>query len=498
MLSRLAAVALAVSLAACGGGGATPPIGTRSAPPVLTNMQRISTDPFTNASSQHQTEVEPSMLAVGATVVAAFQAGRFFQAGSSDIGFATSRDAGATWTAGFLPGITSVSQAGNPFASVSDPAVAFDAKHNVWLIASLPILASGAGAGVLVSRSTDALNWSAPVGIDPSDGASDKDWIVCDDGALSPFFGRCYLEWDEGGTTGAILMSTSSDGGATWSAPVGPAGNPAGIGGQQVVQPNGTVIVPIDDFNEATVLAFRSTDGGAHWSDAVVVSPIAARFEPGNLRSGPLPSAAIDASGRVYVVWQDCSFRAACASNDLVLSTSNDGLGWTPPARVPIDATTSGIDHFIPGIAIDPATSGGSARVALSYYFYPSISCGGQSQAPCLLFAGFIGSHDGGSTWGAPVQLAGPMQLIWLPQTFLGRMVGDYIASTFAAGQPLGIFAVANPSPAGASFDEAMYVPRPGTLTVRLSGERRSSATDQRIPSARAALPQRPRPHRLP
>ncbi|MDQ6780161.1 MAG: glycoside hydrolase [Candidatus Eremiobacteraeota bacterium] len=498
MLRRLLSLALALSLAACGGSGATPPVGAPSVPPIVTNMQRISTDPFTNGSSQHQTEVEPSMLAMGSTVVAAFQAGRFFQAGASDIGFATSRDAGATWTAGFLPGITTAAQAGNPFASVSDPAVAFDAKHNVWLIASLPILPSGAGGGVLVSRSTDAINWSSPIGIDPSDAASDKDWVVCDNSTLSPFFGRCYLEWDEGGTNGAILMSTSGDGGATWSAPISPSGNPAGIGGQQVVQPNGAVIVPIDDFNEATVLAFRSSDGGAHWSNAVVVSPITARFEPGGLRSGPLPSAAIDGSGRVYVVWEDCSFRPACATNDLVLSTSNDGIGWTPPARVPIDATTSGVDHFIPGIAVDPATSGGSARIALSYYFYTTGSCGGAAQPPCQLYAGFIGSHDGGSTWGAPVQLAGPMQLSWLPQTFLGRMVGDYIASTFAAGQPLGIFAVANANPSGATFDEAIYVPRAGTLTVRLSGERRSAASDQRIPGARAALPQRPRPHRLP
>ncbi|MGM3941131.1 hypothetical protein NA610_23040, partial [Salmonella sp. NW387] len=87
--------------------------------------------------------------------VTAFQAGRYYSGGgSSNIGWATSTDGGSTWAGGFLSGITAV--AGGSYARVSDPSVAYDAAHNVWLIASLPISGSTCcGAAVLVSRSAD-------------------------------------------------------------------------------------------------------------------------------------------------------------------------------------------------------------------------------------------------------------------------------------------------------------------------------------------------------
>src|SRR5947207_15392131 len=95
---------------------------------------RLSTDPYTNTSSQHATEVEPDTFARGSTVVSAFQVGRFFDGGGSDIGFARSADGGATWTHGFLSGLTETSgspgSTGAGFERVSDARVAFDARHN--------------------------------------------------------------------------------------------------------------------------------------------------------------------------------------------------------------------------------------------------------------------------------------------------------------------------------------------------------------------------------
>ena len=70
-------------------------------------LTRVSTDPYTNATSQHATEVEPDTFADHGTVVATFQVGRFFNGGATDIGFVRSGDGGATWDApGFLPGMT--------------------------------------------------------------------------------------------------------------------------------------------------------------------------------------------------------------------------------------------------------------------------------------------------------------------------------------------------------------------------------------------------------
>ena len=59
-------------------------------------LSRVSSDPFTNPTSPHATEVEPDTFAVGRTVVATFQVGRFVNGGSTDIGFARSGNGGAT------------------------------------------------------------------------------------------------------------------------------------------------------------------------------------------------------------------------------------------------------------------------------------------------------------------------------------------------------------------------------------------------------------------
>src|SRR6266852_6145995 len=79
---------------------------------------QVSTDPFTNAGSQHMTEVEPQIFANGSTIVAVFQQGRIFGGGSSDIGFATSLDGGVTWQQGSLPGLT-IWVGGTRYQSVS-------------------------------------------------------------------------------------------------------------------------------------------------------------------------------------------------------------------------------------------------------------------------------------------------------------------------------------------------------------------------------------------
>ena len=65
-------------------------------------LTQISSDPYTNITSNHKTQVEPDTFAFGKTIVATFQSGRFFDGGASNIGFATSTNAGETWTHGFL------------------------------------------------------------------------------------------------------------------------------------------------------------------------------------------------------------------------------------------------------------------------------------------------------------------------------------------------------------------------------------------------------------
>jgi hypothetical protein len=156
----------------------------------------------------------------------------------------------------------------------------------------------------------------------------------------------------------------------------------------------------------------------------------------------------------VYVAWEDCRFRVKCSSNDIVFSDSADGVHWSAPARIPIDPASSGADHFIPGLAVDPTTSGSTAHLALTYYFYPDATCPGG----CRLEAGYISSPDGGGHWGPATVLIGPMSLDDVADTSQGRMVGDYISTSFSGATATTLLAIGSPHTAS-TFDEAMYAP---------------------------------------
>jgi hypothetical protein len=222
------------------------------------------------------------------------------------------------------------------------------------------------------------------------------------------------------------------------------------------------------------------------------VASISSHGVAGNLRTSPLPSAEVAGDGKVYVVWQDCRFRSGCTSNDIVMSTSTDGVAWTPVARIPIDATNSGVDHFIPGIAVDRSTSGSSGRLALGYYYYPVVAC---AQGTCQLTVGFVSSTDGGTTWTQPRKVAGPIDLSWIASTNQGVMVGDYMSTSFAGGpMAFPIFAVAK-AKTGTTFDERVYSARfdvtvpQGTAPVRVRRDRVRYRKHTRPPDELADLP---------
>ena len=430
--------------------------------PTNTNIGKLSlqlsSDPYTNSNSQHQTELEPSSFSFGSTIVTAFQAGRFVDAASSNIGWATSLDNGATWRNGFLPGTTLVVD--GPFTRVSDPSVAYDAARNIWIISSVAVFGNGstlASPTIIVNISTNGgLTWSKPIRV--VNGGStyyDKDWIVCDNTSTSMFYGHCYIEWDDDDKGGLILMSASTDGGLSWGIAQTTLDKAHGLGGQPLVQPDGTVIVPISGYATSRMLSFTSTNGGLSWNSTIQVAKITGSV---------LPSAGIDAAGKVYLVWVDCQFEKGCSGkggedliqynvsqgeDDLVMSTSDDGIHWSPVQLIPIDPLGSGIDHIVPGLGVDKHTSGKNTHLALTYYYHTT-NC----VTNCQYYTGFVSSTDAGTHWTHAIQLAGPMSLSWLSQ---GRnKVGDYISTSFCHGLAFPIFSIAS-APEGGYLKEAIY-----------------------------------------
>ena len=391
--------------------------------------RQISRDPYTNPDSQHETEVEPDSFAFGRTVVAVFQVGRIADGGAHNIGFATSRDSGRTWRRGFLHGL-------GPRAT--DPVVAYDRRHRVWLAVSLVF---GAGSSSLaVSRSFDGLRWSDPVAAVATSGplGQDKEWIACDNWPRSPFYGHCYLSYSDVIGEQAVVQ-VSASGGVSWSAPVSAPGFPGrdsirgayAPGVQPLVLPNGRVVIAYYDQGRISVL--RSDDGGASWTTQLEIANANYRPHRG-LRAAPLPTSAIGLDGRAYVAWADCSFRPGCAANEIVYTSSADGLTWTPVLRIP----TGGGDAELPGLDSDPSRRG---RLALTYYVLRGSA----------LDVRFVSSRNAGRSWSRPQLLnSRRVPIAWIARTSQGSMVGDYISTSFAAGRAVLVFVLATrPQPSG-------------------------------------------------
>lgn len=406
--------------------------------------RQLSRDPFDALGAQRETQVEPDSMAWGSTVVVAFQSSRFVLGGAAGIGWATSLDGGRTWRSGHLPELSVYTPTPGRFEHVSDPAVAYDAVHGVWLIASLGLADR---SELVVSRSPNGVAWDAPVVAAASPLEDyDKEWVACDNWLSSPFRGSCYLayldlenEW--------IAVRRSTDGGLTWSEPIVTAADrtTGGLvnGAFPVVRPDGSLVVVYTvfgflDLSAGRIGAVRSTDGGVSFGPPVEVARVLELSLLG-MRAPALVSADVDAAGRIRVAWADCRVQPGCAGNGIVLASSVDGERWLPPVQV---AAGPG-ELFVPGLAV---TRDGS-RAAVVFH----------SQRADGIHVWLAESRDGGTTWGKPVRLsAEPMPLDWIASTSIGRMLADYVSVSYVGARPVAVFALAS-EPAGAPYRQAIF-----------------------------------------
>ncbi len=418
---------------------------------------QLSRDTLPLDRAQHETQVEPDSLAVGRTIVVALQSGRFEDGGASAVNWATSTDAGGTWRTGFLPGLSTSATPGGRFDRVSDPVVAYDANRRLWLIATLGL--DDGGVALLVSRSADALRWDPPIvaAVGPAE-SLDKEWLTCDNGAASPFRGRCYLAYLDA-RSGRIAVQRSDDAGATWSSAVEPE-PVSGLGSivngaYPIVRPDGSLVVAFTAFNAFgtlgvdDIVAMASGDGGITFGDPVIVAQaIAGEFF--GIRAPLLVSGDVDASGTVYLAWSDCRFRPECSGSDIVVARSQVPGTWERPRRVP-PGPTGDVDHFIPGLAVQPGAEG----LAVVYHSF-------RQQAGCVLElcpgidVWLARSPDGGRTWSRRRLNAESMPLAWIANTGTGRMLADYVSTSWAGGRPVPVFALAT-EPSAGLFRQAIF-----------------------------------------
>jgi hypothetical protein len=412
----------------------------------------VSEDPYINPGTYHRTQVEPVSMSFGSTIVSVFQSGRATNWGASNFGWSVSSDAAKTWTDAFLPGTTIHADPPGPWQRVTDPAVAYDAKRHVWLIIGVGTRSCSfslkcTGSQVFVSRSTDgARTFEEPVIPRRARRRQfhDVPWVTCDNFPDSPYYGNCYSVWNDDAHGQLLNAYTSSDGGVTWrKATITPRQHcdfhpiPAAL-------PEGEVVMPLLGCPTETDRTLVSTDGGAMYvSRKSDLTNFNERGAGGNLRAGTMRRLDVDADGTIYAVWTDCYFRfkreGECTHNDILFSTSDDGRHWTDALRIPIDPVTSSADHFLGTIAVDPATSGASAHLAVLYYFEPD-EC--HDPSTCQVYVGLASSLDGGSTWEFR-ELAGPFKNTWFPLTDSGYMIGEYVGISFVEGKAIPVFPVA-------------------------------------------------------
>jgi hypothetical protein len=408
--------------------------------------RRIANDPLGNLPvAQHRTHVESHSLANGSTIVSVFQNGRFVDGGASAIGFSTSANGGRNWRSGLLPGVTRYSPSPGESPRASDPVVAYDAVHGVWLANSL--IVGDVFSGLFVNRSPDGITWSQPVTAARTAGgnlAYDKNWIACDNGVASPFRGNCYIAYTAVIARRMALL-VSRDGGLTWSPPVTVEAsfNGNSVGAIPLVQPNGTLTVVYIGGND--MVASQSTDGGASFASPKVISAFVAD-DLRAVRAPPLPAATVDAAGRLYAVWMDCRGRASCVGNDLALSSSADGTTWSVPTRLP----RTSLDSFVPGIAAHPTIAG---RLAVVTYLRQQ-PC---TTVTCRFGVALMRSTNGGATWTTPQRLdAELMEPSWLADSNLGAFLGDYVGISYTATSIVPTFPFAT-RPSGGRLNEAMF-----------------------------------------
>jgi hypothetical protein len=293
------------------------------------SLKRVSIDSIVDGIGLHQSETQPSLATApgSKTLVSAFEVGRVFDGGSSAVGWSTTVNGGKSWKHGLLPDTV---QAGGPSSGSifplwrgADPAAAYDARHGKWLVESRGLASTGGVLGIVVNSSTTGTSWSAPV-VAHVAGAGDtpgKGSIGCDNSPASAGYGKCYIAYPNTSSSPANLLQviSSSDGGATWSAPSAPSDASVGTAPLVVVQPPapgaspgttcGRVVVPF--VNGTTINATFSSDCGATYSArSVVTSTQAATHTVGQgLRSPQTPSVTMDSAGALYLVWMTRSFR---------------------------------------------------------------------------------------------------------------------------------------------------------------------------------------------
>ncbi len=336
---------------------------------------------------------------------------------------------GASFTSSTLSG----TWGGATFGITFDPAIDVDAAGTFYYAFGGAPLSGNYPNSIAVSRSTDGVHWTAPVAVtfNRRKYFDDKYYLAVDRSA-GPYAGRIYVSWDRNVSNNQVLyVSYSSNGGATWSAPVkvndGTSSFERVIGAYPAVdQATGVVYDSWHDYAKDVIFVDRSTTGGASWGTDVAAATTHTGFGVdigcvGGRKQGPAHAVKVGPSGTLHLVYADSI--SGRGFDVLYVRSTDGGRTWSAPVRLNDDATAA--DQFHPTLSVAPNGAGGD-RVSVTFYDRRD------DPANCQAHVYATTSADGGLSWSPNSRLT------TTPSDFDGNAngPGDYSSSapSFGAG----------------------------------------------------------------
>jgi len=335
-----------------------------------------------------------------------------FRCANSNLsGASVSTDDGTTFTR--LTNADGCSPFGSAGTNYGDPVILYNRPTGYWYAIWLDAACGGQGIGYYRSTTPwDVNSWTH--GCIHSGSNDDRESGWTDMNPSSPFYGRMYVSYNDFAIGGGALYCSYSDNGIAWT-PV--QLYPTFIRNVQVTGDLVTGDVYIAAMNEGgggfdprSNLMFRSTDGGATWTNTYTGS---AFFGPGRtfygyfayMYSSPSPAywrhmgwgqpAAFNHV--VHYVYTQCGQNVACNTatdhGDVYYIRSTDsGVTFGTPIKLNTDTGTAA--QWEPNLSVSPS----GTVFAVWYDERTGGSCTAGVNTPCYqMFA--RKSNDNGVTW---------------------------------------------------------------------------------------------------
>ncbi|HLP28582.1 MAG TPA: exo-alpha-sialidase [Candidatus Didemnitutus sp.] len=327
-----------------------------------------------------------------------------------------STDAGATWEN------LTLGTARIGWTSSNDPSVCFDHNGKGYLVYG-GFKREGnvqfGENGIFISSTTDGgKTWGMKhtaviihTGQQTADSSfEDKYYIHADTASSSPNRGHLYIPWKRvvnRDSSTQIVISKSTDQGATWSAPVNvsdrfPRTSEDTTFGQSFplarTGPDGSVHLVWNSGTEDALRYARSMDGGTTWTAPRIIhtyKPFGTKSTingqtnsrvKGIVRAECYPTLTVDNTGGTRNGWLYLTWAADNYPNVYFSRSTDNGTTWSPARIVHSDTTN---DQFWSWISLDPT----SGEIAIMY-------SDSRDDVDNILVNTYVSwSSDGGTTW---------------------------------------------------------------------------------------------------